>query len=443
MVVLKCLRHPTIQYVMSHQGGEMPKYTLDAVKALRRLEPPQRAEALSRYPPEVARTVFEQFEAPLQKEVLAFLRDHQVNRLLEDLDPDDRVRLLDTLPEPVGQALLARLSPRERRLTHKLLAFPVESAGRIMNPEYLPLRPELSVRDALILVHREGRAVGTVNVLPVLDGDERLVGLAMLSALVLADPDQQVADVMLAPVPTVAPETDQEQVARLIQAADLLALPVIDDARHLLGLITVDDAMDVVQLEQEEDFARAGGSEPVDRPYFSITLLDLARARFVWLLLLALAGALTVNVITAFESLLEQTISLSVFIPLLVGIGGNCGAQSATTVIRAMATGDVNGVGVGRVVFRETRIGILLGTAVALLAYVPVLLLFETGLATTVSLTLIAICVLATLVGAGMPLLARRFGIDPAVVSAPVVTTLVDTLGLVLYFLIARVVMEF
>ncbi|MDV3241340.1 MAG: magnesium transporter [Methylocaldum sp.] len=201
--------------------------------------------------------------------------------------------------------------------------------------------------------------------------------------------------------------------------------------------------MDVVQLEQEEDFARAGGSEPVDRPYFSITLLDLARARFVWLLLLALAGALTVNVITAFESLLEQTISLSVFIPLLVGIGGNCGAQSATTVIRAMATGDVNGVGVGRVVFRETRIGILLGTAVALLAYVPVLLLFESGLATTVSLTLIAICVLATLVGAGMPLLARRFGIDPAVVSAPVVTTLVDTLGLVLYFLIARVVMEF
>ncbi len=443
MVVPKCLQHPTIQDVMSHQDGEMPENTLDAVKALRRLEPPQRAEALSHYPPEVARAVFEQFEAPLQKEVLAFLRDHQVNRLLEDLDPDDRVRLLDTLPEPVGQALLARLSPRERRLTHKLLAFPVESAGRIMNPEYLPLRPEFSVRDALTLIHREGRAVSTVNVLPVLDSGERLVGLAMLSALVLADPGQQVEDVMLAPVPTVAPETDQEQVASLIQAADLLALPVVDDARHLLGLITVDDAMDVVQLEQEEDFARAGGSEPVDRPYFSITLLDLARARFVWLLLLALAGALTVNVITAFESLLEQTISLSVFIPLLVGIGGNCGAQSATTVIRAMATGDVNGVGVGRVVFRETRIGILLGTAVALLAYVPVLLLFESGLATTVSLTLIAICVLATLVGAGMPLLARRFGIDPAVVSAPVVTTLVDTLGLVLYFLIAKVVMEF
>lgn len=422
-------------------GEEMPENTIGAVNALRRMEPRQRAEALSRCAPEVARAVFEQFEAPLQKEVLAFLRDYEVNRLLEDLDPDDRVRLLDTLPEPVGQALLARLSSRERRLTRKLLAFPTGSAGHIMNPEYLPLRPEFSVREALALIHREGRSAGTVNVLPVLDVDERLVGLAMLSALVLADADQQVADVMLDQVPMVSSETDQEHVARLIQEADLLALPVVDGDRHLLGLITVDDAMDVIQLEQDEDFARAGASEPVDRPYFSITLLGLARARFVWLLLLALAGTLTVNVVTVFESLLEQAISLSVFIPLLIGIGGNCGAQSATTVVRAMAIGDLDGVRLGRVMFREARVGIVLGTAVAALAYVPVLLLFESGLAATVSLTLIAICVLATLVGSGMPLLARRFGIDPAVVSAPVVTTLVDTFGLILYFLIAKFVM--
>jgi magnesium transporter len=158
-------------------------------------------------------------------------------------------------------------------------------------------------------------------------------------------------------------------------------------------------------------------------------------------LLLALAGTLTVNVISAFEPLLERAISLSVFIPLLIGIGGNCGAQSATTVVRAMAVGDLNGVGLGQVVFREARVGVLLGTAVAALAYVPVLLLFEAGLAATVSLTLVAVCAFATLVGSGMPLLARRFGIDPAVVSAPVVTTLVDTCGLILYFLIAKFVM--
>ncbi|CAI8959496.1 magnesium transporter [Methylocaldum szegediense] len=422
-------------------GEEIPENTLDAVNVLRRMEPRQRAAALSGCAPEVARAVFEQFEAPLQKEVLAFLRDHEVNRLLEDLDPDDRVRLLDTLPEPVGQALLTRLSSRERRLTRKLLAFPTESAGHIMHPEYLPLRPEFSVRESLALIRREGHDAGTVNVLPVLDADERLVGLAMLSALVLADPDQRVADIMLSQVPAVGPETDQEHVARLIQEADLLALPVVDENRHLLGLITVDDAMDVIQVEQEEDFARAGASEPVDRPYFSITLLGLARARLVWLLLLALAGTLTVNVISAFEPLLERAISLSVFIPLLIGIGGNCGAQSATTVVRAMAVGDLNGVGLGQVVFREARVGVLLGTAVAALAYVPVLLLFEAGLAATVSLTLVAVCAFATLVGSGMPLLARRFGIDPAVVSAPVVTTLVDTCGLILYFLIAKFVM--
>jgi magnesium transporter len=414
---------------------------LSALDELRRLEPRERAAALSRLVPERARELFEQLEAPLQEEVLAFLRDDQVNRLLEDLDPDDRVRLLETLPDTVAKALLARLSPRERRLTHKLLAFPEESAGRIMSPEYLPLRPQLGVDEALALIRQEGHRAGTVHVLPVLDDHDCLVGLALLDALVLAEPEQTVGEVMRTPVPRVGPETDQEDVARLIQATDLLALPVVDDAGHLLGLITIDDAMDVVQQEREEDFARAGASEPLDRPYFSIGLMHLTRARLLWLLLLGLAGALTVNVLSAFESLLEQAISLSLFIPLLIGIGGNSGAQSATTVTRAMAVGDIDEVRPIRVIFRETRVGLLLGTAVAAIAWLPVALLFDPDLAATVSLTLIAICTLATLVGSGMPLLARRIGIDPAVVSAPVVTTIVDASGLLVYFLIARAVM--
>lgn len=414
---------------------------LSALDRLRRLDPPERAAALSRLPPERARELFEQLEAPLQEDVLAFLRDDQVDRLLEDLDPDDRVRLLETLPEIVAKALLARLSPRERRLTHKLLAFPEESAGRIMTPEYLPLRPWLGVDEALALIRQEGHRAGTVHLLPVLDHEDRLVGLVPLDALVLADPEETVGEVMRTQVPSVGPETDQERVAGLIQAEDLLALPVVDDSGRLLGLITVDDAMDVVREEEAEDFARAGASEPLDRPYFSIGLLRLTRARLLWLLLLGLAGALTVNVLSAFESLLEQAISLSLFIPLLIGIGGNSGAQSATTVIRAMAVGEIDQAHPIRVIFRETRVGLLLGSAVAAIAYLPVVLLFGPALAATVSLTLVAICTLATLVGSGMPLLARRLGIDPAVVSAPVVTTLVDASGLVVYFSIARALM--
>ncbi len=415
--------------------------TIANTEAVRRLEPPARAAALSRMAPAELRTVFEQLEPALQEEVIAHLRDPQVHRLVEDLDPDDRVRLLEQLPKPVSQLLLARLSPHERRLTHKLLGFPEESAGRIMNPEYLPLAPEWSAAEALEHVRRQGRQVETVNVLPVLGEGRRLLGLMMLSDLVLADPAARVADLMVSSPPSVGPEADQEEVARLLQAADLLALPVLDDDGQILGLITVDDAMDVLQSEIEEDIARAGASEPLDRPYLSVSVFRLTRARFVWLLLLALAGALTVNVLNAFESVLDEVVTLSLFIPLLIGVGGNSGAQAATTIIRAMTRGDLEGRGPLPIVLRETRVGLLLGTAIAALAYFPVMLFFNQPLATTVGLALITICTGANLVGAGMPLIADRVGIDPAVVSAPVVTTLVDALGLLAYFLIARAVM--
>ncbi len=409
------------------------------VEVLRHEPPAEQARLLSRMAPDHARVVFEQLEPPLQTEVLAHLRDTQVHRLLEDLDPDDRVRLLDNLPDAVADALLTRLSPRERRLTRRLLAFPEESAGRIMNPEYLSLRPELSVEEALERIRRVGGQVETVDALPVLDKDGRFVGMVRLSRLVLAEAEKTVGEVM-GYAPAVGPETDQEEVARLLQAADMLALPVVDDAGHLLGLITVDDAMDILEAEHEEDLARSGASEPLDRPYFSISVLRLTRARLVWLLLLAVAGVLTVQVLRTFESLLEEAVTLSLFIPLLIGIGGNSGTQSATTVIRAMAAGEIH-QDRSRVVLRETRVGFLLGAAVAALAYLPVTWVFGTPVAATVGLTLVAVCAGATLVGSGMPLFAERVGIDPAVVSAPVVTTLVDAGGLLLYFLIAQAVM--
>ncbi|WP_303900939.1 magnesium transporter [Thiohalomonas denitrificans] len=418
-----------------------PVDRFDQAEALRRMEPPERADRISRMPPEQARAAFEQLEAPLQEELLAHLRDAQVYRFMEDLDPDDRVRLLDQLPEPVSRALIARLSPRERRFTHKLLSFPQETAGRIMTPEYLSLDPALTAAAALDRVRREGAGVETVNALPVLGPGEQFVGLVMLSDLVMAEADRTVSELLDASVPTVGPDTDQEQVARLIQVADLLALPVVSASGRLLGLITVDDAMDVLQWEQEEDIARAGAREPLDRPYFATTLMGLTRARLLWLVLLALAGAVTVQVLNVFEPLLEQVVTLSLFIPLLIGVGGNSGAQSATTVIRAMATGEMNRGHGMQVIFRETRVGLLLGTAVALLAYFPVAFVFSFPLAATVALALTVICTGATFVGAGMPLLASRLGIDPAVVSAPVVTTIVDAGGLLLYFLIARVIM--
>ncbi|MDR9500491.1 MAG: magnesium transporter [Desulfurivibrionaceae bacterium] len=412
----------------------------DIVSSLRRLDPPQRAEALLDFRPEEALAIFEQLEPSLQEELLQWLPPEKVDQLIMDLDPDDRVRLLDTLTTPVAQALLANLSARERWLTQKLLSYPKESAGHIMTPEYLALSPSLTVAEALDRIRRQGHRAGTLHVLPVLDDDGRLLGLLTLCQLVLADADQEISGLMVANVPRTTPETDQEEVARLIQAADLLALPVVDASGRLLGLVTVDDALDVIHYEREEDFARAAATEPLRRPYFSISVFELTRSRLVWLTLLAIAGTLTVQVLNIFEGLLEQVVTLSLFIPLLIGVGGNSGAQAATTVTRAIATDDV--AGVAAVILRETRVGLLLGGALGLLTYLPVLLIFDGSMAAIVSLTLVVICTLATLVGSGMPLLARRLDIDPAVVSAPVVTTVVDASGLVVYFLIAKAVMD-
>ena len=233
-----------------------------------------------------------------------------------------------------------------------------------------------------------------------------------------------------------------ETVARLLQAADLLAVPVVDAGDRLLGLVTVDDAMDVLTREEEEDISRAGGSEPLRRPYFAVSDLRLARSRIVWLLVLTIAAALTVQVLHVFEETLDQVVALALFIPLLIGTGGNAGAQSATTLVRSMAVGDVHPRDFLRTLLREARIGLLLGLMLGGLSLVPVWLFGDAALALVVALTLVAVCTLASVVGALMPLLARTVGVDPAVASAPFVTTIVDATGLLVYFLIARAVLQ-
>jgi magnesium transporter len=323
-----------------------------------------------------------------------------------------------------------------------LLAHPEESAGRIMSPEYLTLRRTMTVEEALSDVRTFGREAETIDVLPVTDDAGRYAGIVGLSDLVLAAPQERIEQLMNVDVRPVRVDEDQESVARWIQTADLLAAPVVDDEGRLVGLVTVDDAMDVLDVEEWENFSRMGAAEPLRRPYFSASVPRLARSRVVWLLMLALAATLTVNVLSAFEETLETVVTLSLFIPLLIGVGGNAGAQSATTIVRAMAVDDVRFTDVVRVVYRETRVGLLLGTIVALLGLLPVWWFVGRELAIVVSLTLVAICTMASLVGSFMPLIARKVGVDPAVVSAPFVTTIVDATGLLVYFLIARAVLD-
>jgi magnesium transporter len=409
---------------------------------LSRLPREQRAVPFRLLAKDRALEVFELLDPSLQQELLDGLRETNVRQLFEDLDPDDRARLTEEMPAKVARRLLAGLSPNERRLTSTLLGYPEDSAGRMMSPEVASLRATMAAADALERLRRIGRSAETLYALPVTDDQRRLVGVLGLRDLVLADPRTPVGELMDTEVFSARVDADQEEVARLIREADLLALPIVDTEDRLVGIVTVDDAMEVLEEEETEDLARAGGAEPLGRPYLATSVLQIARSRVVWLLFLIVAATLTVNVLNAFEATLNQVVTLALFIPLVIGTGGNTGAQAATTVTRALAVGEVRFDDIGVVILREARVGLLLGSMLGLLALGPAWLFAGREIGLVVSLTLLAVCTLAAFVGALLPLVARRVGVDPAVMSAPFITTLVDATGLVVYFLIARTVLR-
>jgi magnesium transporter len=421
---------------------------------LAQADPVEIAEELARLPRErravpfrlLARDraleVFELLDPSVQQELLDGLRDANVLQLFEEMDPDDRARLTEEMPATVARQLLAGLSPAERRLTATLLGYPEDSAGRLMSPEVASLPADLTAAQALDRLRRIGRSAETIYALPVTDNRRRLIGALGLRDLVLAEPGTSVRDLMDADVYSARVDTDQEEVARLMREADLLALPIVDSEDRLVGIVTVDDAMEVLEEEETEDVARSGGAEPLGRPYLATSVMQIARSRVVWLLLLIVAATLTVNVLQVFEETLTKVVSLALFIPLVIGTGGNTGAQAATTVTRALAVGEVRLSDLGFVILREARVGLLLGTMLGLLAFLPALLFAGQEIAIVVSVTLVVVCTLAAFIGSLLPLIARRVGVDPAVMSAPFITTLVDASGLVVYFLVARAVLQ-
>lgn len=423
-------------------SGDPPERSARAVaEEIARLPQGEQARRFRLLPKGEAVEVFDALDPAEQRELLEGLRSADARQLVEDMDPDDRVRLLDEMPAIVARRMLAELSPPERQLSALLLGYPPESAGRIMSPEFLELRPDQTVAGALERIRRDGQEIEALFVLPVRDASRRFNGAARLTDLVRADPEQRVADVMDPDYPVVSAYEDQEPVARLMQEADLLAVPVVDRERRLVGVVTVDDAMEVIEREETEDLSRVGASEPLRAPYHAVPVRRLVRARIVWLLFLVAAASLTVSVLGAFESTLEEIVTLALFIPLLIGTGGNCGAQAATTMTRAIAVGDVRFSDLVPSVLKEARVGIALGFLFAVIGFPLITLIWDTELAAVVCLSLLAICVWATAVGAFLPLISSRLGIDPAVVSAPLVTTLVDATGLLIYFGIAQLLL--
>ncbi|MBQ1080398.1 MULTISPECIES: magnesium transporter [unclassified Nocardiopsis] len=385
--------------------------------------------------------VFEELDPGQQQAILLGLRGTDFHDILEEMDPDDRARLIGEAPAKIATRALAGLSPAERKMTAALLGYPEDSVGRYMTPETVILHRDLTVGRALEVVRAKGADAETIYTLPVVSDGRRLLGTITLSDLVVSDDDRVLRDLVDVLAPRVGVSEPVEDAARLIQEANLVSLPVVDSEDRFVGLFTFDDALEVIEAADSEDMARQSGASPIDDHYVSVGVLRLVGARSVWLMLLIVAATLTVNVMQVYEATLEEVTALAMFVPMLIGTGGNVGAQSATAIVRALAVGEVRVRDLPSVIWKESRVGLLLGVMLAGIALVIGSVLVGFDIAVVVALSVIAICTWAAIIGSAMPLLARKVGVDPAVVSSPMVATLVDATGLLIYFSVARMVL--
>ena len=411
--------------------------TVDLVERL----PPARAAVLFRLlPKDRALAVFEGLDPGHQADLITALRESDVIALFEQMDPDDRVSLLDELPATVAELLLSGLDAAERALTGVVLGYPRGSIGRRMSPELVSVPRDATIGQALTNVRARLHDAETIYTIPVVDHGRVLVGVVGLRRLLASDPETLIEDVMR-PAESAVVTDDAERAARRFLDRKLLGMPIVDHENRLVGIVTVDDALVIVEEADSEDAARQGGTEALRRPYLSTAVTRLVRTRIVWLLVLAISAILTVQVLEIFEATLDQVVILALFIPLLTGTGGNTGNQAATTVTRALALGDVTTRDIGRVLFREVRVGALLGLVLGGLGFALSALVYGLQVGVVIGLTLLAVCTMAAVVGGAMPIIALKLRADPAVFSNPFISTFCDATGLVIYFLIARAVL--
>jgi magnesium transporter len=417
-----------------------PVQEVDTAEAIGSLPRTLQALAFRLLPKDEAIVVYEYLDPGVQQTLLERLRSGEVLELVEEMSPDDRVRLFDELPAKVVRRLLAELSPAERRVTAQLLGYEAETAGRLMTTEFIDLKEFHSAAQALAIVRRRARDTETIYALYVTDGSRHLTGILSLRDLVIADPDERIGDVMTREVISVSTDTDQEEVARAIQRYDFLAVPVVDREQRLVGIVTVDDVIDVIEQEATRDLYAAGAVQAGDEDdYFQSNLFTVARRRVVWLLVLLLANSGTAAVIAAMDGVLQQVVVLAAFIPLLIGTGGNVGAQSSTVVIRGLSTQRIQTLGSWAAIWREAVAGALLGLLM-MLVVIPWAAYVSGGnwlVAWAAGLSLVGITTLAATAGAALPLLFDRLKLDPALMSAPFIATATDVAGVFIYLQIA------
>ena len=414
----------------------------DVAEVVEELDEEQRALLLRHLDPSISADVLEELSDEEAAEIAEDLSDDMLTAIVDEMEPDEAADLLrDIEPERRARILSELEDPEEVR---PLLVHPDESAGGLMTTEFLALRRRMTVREALEAIRRLAPSTDPDNIfyIYVVDRHGHLVGVVSLVDLIRAEPDELIMNVMDRDVISVRADVDREEAARIFARYDLMSLPVVDEFGRLIGIITPDDIIDVVEEEATEDIQRLGGSEPLDKPYLDTSPLEVGRKRAGWLLLLFVTETLTGSVLRHFENTLAAEISLSFFIPLLIGTGGNAGSQTTATIIRSIAVGEVEFRDGLAVLWHELRVGILLGIIMGSVGFVRALLWgTPMSVAEAVAYALITIVVWANFIGSVLPLVATQLRIDPAIVSGPFMSTLVDATGLFIYLQIAKIVL--
>ncbi len=403
----------------------------------------ERAFLFRLLPKDLAIEVFEFMEGTEREELLANFTDSEVASIIEEMSDDDRTALFDELPAKTVKKLLAHLSPEERKLANALLNYPEDSAGRIMTPEFIDLKEGMTVARALERIRATAAKKETIYTSFVVSPERRLKGTVHLEDLILAAPETLLTDIMDGQPVFVTTSTDQEEAAKIMSRYDLQTLPVVDKEERLVGILTFDDILDVIQEEATEDFERMAGIQPVDENYLEAGVFTLARKRLIWLLVCIATQLFSSYILQSYAFALESAVALAFFIPMLTGTGGNTGTQAATLVIRGFTLGEIIKSDIHKVLYKEMLSGILLGLALALLASLRAWTMGTGfGVALTVAISVVGVVMLGNLVGALLPFAAKKLKLDPAIMSGPFISTVVDILGLLLYFEVARRVLH-
>ncbi len=404
-------------------------------------QPAEKAVLLFRMlPKEIAADVFSNLEPDVQETIINSITDFELREIMDDLFVDDAVDMLEELPSNMVKRVLKNTAPEDRKLLNQFLRYPDDSAGSIMTAEFIDLKETMTVEDAIKRIRRIGEDAEMIYTCYVTDSRRHLIGVVTVKDLLLAQDDDAVVDLMDDDVMKVSTHTDQEEVARMFSKYDLLALPVVDNENRLVGMVTIDDAVDVLEEEATEDIQKMAGQLPSEKPYLRMGIFETVKKRLPWLMILMISATVSGKILQNFEAAFVAIPMLVTCIPMLMDTSGNAGAQTSASIIRGLALKEVQTRDILKIVWREIRVSLCLGICLAAVNYVRLMIMFPHHYleSLVVSLTAIAAICLANLMAGIMPILATKIHLDPALVATPIITTVADALALISYFMIAK-----